>query len=120
LGGSFPVWLAPEQIALLTVSEKFNEYAVNVQQQLEERGFRVTANLSSDKLGAKIRQARLMRIPYLGVIGQKEVEGQGLAIRSRDEDKDLGFIPLSEVIDRLAEENRPPSARDSTRGDSHR
>ena len=99
--GRSPFWLAPEQIALLTVSEKFNEYAENVQQQLQERGFRVTADLSSDKLGAKIRQARLMRIPYLGVIGQKEVEGQGLALRSRDENKDLGFIPLSDVFDRL-------------------
>jgi threonyl-tRNA synthetase len=61
-----------------------------------------------------------MRIPYLGVIGQKEVEGQGLALRSRDENKDLGFIPLSDVFDRLAQENHPRSATDSTRGDSHR
>jgi threonyl-tRNA synthetase len=120
VGGSFPVWLAPEQVTLLTVSEKFNDYAQTVQQQLQERGFRVTADLGSDKLGAKIRQARLMRIPYLGVIGQKEVEGQGLALRSRDENKDLGFIPLSEVIERLARENHPPSAMDSTKGDSHR
>jgi threonyl-tRNA synthetase len=120
VGGSFPVWLAPEQIALLTVSEKFNEYAQNVQQQLQERGFRVTADLSSDKLGAKIRQARMMRIPYLGVIGQKEEEGQGLALRSRDENADLGFIPLSNVIERLERENHPPSEQESTRGVSHR
>jgi len=121
VGGSFPVWLAPEQIALLTVSEKFNEYAEHVQHELQERGFRVTADLSSDKLGAKIRQARMMRIPYLGVIGQQEVEGQGLALRSRDENKDLGFIPLSEVIERLTSENQPPSSPVSTtRGDSHR
>ncbi|MGD8825157.1 MAG: threonine--tRNA ligase [Myxococcales bacterium] len=120
LGGAFPVWLAPEQITLLTVSEKFNEYARDVQTQLQERGFRVTADLSSDKLGAKIRQARLMRIPYLGVIGQQEVEGQGLALRSRDENRDLGFLPLAEVFERLARENRPPSAEDSTRGESHR
>ena len=120
LGGSFPVWLAPEQIALLTVSEKFNDYARTVQRELQQQGFRVTADLSSDKLGAKIRQARLMRIPYLGVIGQKEVEGQGLAIRSRDENKDLGFLPLSEVIERLERENHPPSMQESTRGESHR
>ena len=120
LGGAFPVWLAPEQIALLTVSEKFNDYARIVQHQLQQQGFRVTADLSSDKLGAKIRQARLMRIPYLGVIGQKEVEGQGLAIRSRDENKDLGFLPLSEVIERLERENHPPSIQESTRGESHR
>jgi threonyl-tRNA synthetase len=120
VGGAFPVWLAPEQIALLTVSEKFNDYARTVQKQLQERGFRVTADLSSDKLGAKIRHARLMRVPYLGVIGQKEVEGEGLAVRSRDENKDLGFIPLSDVIDRLERENHPPSMQESTIGESHR
>jgi threonyl-tRNA synthetase len=119
-GGAFPLWLAPEHIALLTVSEKFNDYALTVQRQLQKEGLRVSADLSSDKLGAKIRQARLMRIPYLGVIGEEEVEGKGLALRSRDEDKDLGFIPLSEVIERLAKENHPPSAMDSTKGESHR
>lgn len=119
VGGAFPVWLAPEQITLLTVSEKFNEYAKSVQKQLQDRGFRVDADLSSDKLGAKIRHARLMRVPYLAVIGQKEVEGQGLALRSRDENEDLGFIPLSEVIERLQRENDPPSKRVSTRGESH-
>jgi len=120
VGGSFPLWLAPEQIALLTVSEKFNDYARAVQKQLQERGFRVTADLSSDKLGAKIRHARLMRVPYLGVIGQKEVEGDGLAVRSRDENKDLGFIPLSDLIERLERENHPPSQQEPTIGESHR
>jgi threonyl-tRNA synthetase len=120
VGGAFPVWLAPEQVALLTVSEKFNEYALAVQRELQNNGLRASADLSGEKLGAKIRQGRLMRIPYLGVIGQQEVEGQGLALRSRDEDKDLGFIPLSEVIERLARESHPPSAMDSTRGESHR
>jgi threonyl-tRNA synthetase len=92
-----------------------------VQHELQERGFRVTTDLSSDKLGAKIRQARMMRIPYLGVIGQQEVDGQGLALRSRDQNEDLGFIPLSEVIERLARENQPPSSSVSTtRGESHR
>lgn len=120
VGGAFPVWLAPEQITLLTVSEKFNDYAEQVQQQLQDRGFRVTADLSGDKLGAKIRQARLMRIPYLGVIGQKEVEGQGLALRSRDENKDFGLVPLSDVFGRLERESRPPSSMEITTGDSHR
>ena len=79
----------------------------------------MTADLSGDKLGAKIRHARLMRVPYLGVIGQKEVEGEGLAVRSRDENKDLGFLPLADVIERLERENQPPSMQ-STRGESHR
>ncbi len=109
--GAFPTWIAPEQIALLTVSEKFEDYAREVQSHLIERGVRVTSDLGKDKLGAKIRNARLMRVPYLAVIGEKEVEGRGLAIRSRDEDKDLGFIPLDEVVARLANEARAPSLR---------
>ena len=79
--------------------------------ELESHGIRVTSNLSSDKLGAKIREARMMRIPYLAVIGEKEVEGRGLAVRSRDENKDLGFMPLADVVTRLQSESLPPSAR---------
>ena len=111
VGGSFPTWLAPEQLALLTVSEKFNDYAQEIQEELSGQGLRVVSNLSGQKLGAKIRQARLMRIPYLGVIGEKEVEGRGLALRSRDENKDLGFLPMAAVVERLFGEHVPPSQR---------
>jgi threonyl-tRNA synthetase len=114
VGGAFPTWLAPEQIALLTVSEKFNEYAEEVARLLEARGIRVTSDLSGDKLGAKIRHARLMRIPFLGVIGQQEVDGRGLAVRSRDENRDLGFVPLDEILARLVSESVPPSQRPPT------
>ncbi|MEZ4255983.1 MAG: threonine--tRNA ligase [Polyangiales bacterium] len=111
VGGAFPTWLAPEQIALLTVSEKTNAYAEEAAALLRAQGIRAVTDLSGDKLGAKIRRARLLRTPYLGVIGEKEVEGRGLAIRSRDEDKDLGFMPLDAVIARLREEGLPPSRR---------
>ena len=106
--GPFPPG-SPEQISLLTVSERFNDYAVEVTGLLREAGFRVVSDLSDDKLGAKIRAARLMRIPYLGVIGEKEVEGRGLALRSRDENKDLGFMSLDDVFSRLRTEALPPS-----------
>jgi len=111
VGGAFPTWLAPEQVSLLTVSEKFDAYALEAKAELEAAGIRVTMDLSSDKLGAKIRRARLMRIPYLGVIGEKEVDSRGLAIRSRDENKDLGLTPLSDVIARVRAEALPPSQR---------
>jgi threonyl-tRNA synthetase len=110
-GGAFPTWLAPEQLTLLTVSEKFNEYATELMSRLQQAGIRVTADLSGDKLGAKIRQARLKRIPYLGVIGANEVEADGVALRSRDEGKDLGFVPSADLISRLQAEGLPPSAR---------
>jgi len=111
VGGAFPTWLAPEQLTLLTVSDKYNNYAEQVQKELSANGIRVTADLSSDKLGAKIRTARLMRVPYLGVVGQKEMEGRGLALRSRDEDKDLGLLPMEEVIARVRRESIPLSRR---------
>ena len=113
VGGAFPTWLAPEQIALLTVSERFDGYAREALARLHAAGIRATADLSSDKLGAKIRQARLDRIPYLGVIGEKEQDAGGLAIRSRDENADLGLHPLEVVIDRIRREGVPPSQRGS-------
>ncbi|MFW6050199.1 MAG: threonine--tRNA ligase [Myxococcota bacterium] len=111
VGGAFPVWLAPEQIILLTVSEKFNDYARRVQERLREAGIRVEADLSGDKLGAKIRQARLKRLPYMAVIGDKEQAAEGLALRSRDEGGDLGLMPVDAVIERLRAEGLPPSER---------
>jgi threonyl-tRNA synthetase len=109
--GAFPTWLAPEQVALLTVSDKFEGYAKEVFEILQARGLRPKLDLTNEKLGAKIRNARMARVPYLAVIGEKEVEGRGLAIRSRDEDKDLGFIALDEFIARLQVETVAPSLR---------
>jgi threonyl-tRNA synthetase len=112
-GGAFPTWLAPEQVSLLTVSEKFNDHAEDVLRRLREAGVRATADLSSDKLGAKIRNARLMRIPYLAVIGQKEVDEDGVALRSRDEGTELGLVSVDSLVERLRQEGVPPSERKS-------
>jgi threonyl-tRNA synthetase len=114
IAGAFPTWLAPEQIALVTVSEKVDDYARAAHAELVAAGVRAVLDTSSEKLGAKIRKARLMRVPYIGVVGLKEAEGHGLAIRSRDEDKDLGFLPLADVIARLRAESAPPSQRASS------
>jgi threonyl-tRNA synthetase len=114
--GAFPTWLAPEQIALLTVSEKFESYAREVAALFRREGLRPVLDLSGERLGAKIRNARLMRIPYLGVIGEKEVRGRGLGLRSRDENADLGFVPLEQVIARLRREAQPPSLRNDVAG----
>jgi threonyl-tRNA synthetase len=110
-GGAFPVWLAPEQMRLVTVSERFNDYAEEARTRLVAAGVRVQADLSSDKLGAKIRQARLMRVPYIGVIGEREAEQGGVALRSRDDNADLGLQPLDAVVQRLQTEALPPSER---------
>ena len=108
VSGAFPVWLAPEQAVVVTVSEKQEEYANEVVKALADRGLRARADLSSDKLGAKIRAARLTRVPYVVVVGDKEAAGRLVAPRSRDENKDLGQMPLDAFIERVATEAKSP------------
>jgi len=107
VAGAFPVWLAPEQLALLTVADRHNDFAHQVRAELEAKGLRVIVDDSNEKLGGKIRNARNLRIPYLGVIGDKEVEARALALRSRAEGE-LGSIALDTVIERLLKESAYP------------
>ncbi|HTQ04431.1 MAG TPA: threonine--tRNA ligase [Polyangiaceae bacterium] len=107
VAGKFPVWLAPVQVALVTVSEKQAEYAERVRKELHAHGLRVTVDASSDKLGAKIRNARLMRHPYVAVIGEKEVEAGAVSVRSRDAGE-LGSLPVAAFAARVAAEAVPP------------
>jgi threonyl-tRNA synthetase len=107
-GGAFPVWIAPEQATVVTVSEKQTEYAQRVVSDLRQRGFRINANLADDKLGAKIRSARLMRVPYILVVGDKEVENGTVSPRSRDLNKNLEVMSIQAFADKLATEAQPP------------
>jgi threonyl-tRNA synthetase len=111
VGGAFPTWLAPEQVSILTVSEKVNDYATELLGLLRGAGIRAIADMSADKLGAKIRNARNMRLPYQAVVGQREAEQRGVSLRSRDEDKDLGFVALDVLTERIRAEGMPPSRR---------
>jgi threonyl-tRNA synthetase len=108
VGGALPVWLAPEQAVIVTVSEKQEAYAKEVVAFLGERGLRARADLSADKLGAKIRGARLTRVPYVVVVGDKEAAGRQVAPRSRDQNKDLGAMPLAAFAELLQAEAKPP------------
>src|SRR6185312_14480433 len=92
--GAFPVWLAPEQAVIITVSEKQNDYAEEVAALLRKQGLRVRADTSSDKLGAKKRTARLMRVPYIVAVGEREAQEGKVAPWSRDQNADLGPMPL--------------------------
>jgi threonyl-tRNA synthetase len=114
-GGAFPAWCAPEQAVVVTVSEKQTDYAREVVELLVRRGLRARADVSADKLGAKIRTARLMRVPYILVVGDKEAESRQVAPRSRDENKDLGAMALEAFADRLAAESSPPRLQTSFR-----
>ena len=106
--GKFPVWVAPEQVTIVTVSERQNGYAEEAMALLRARGLRVNANLSDDKLGAKIRNARLMRVPYIAVVGDKEVENRSVSPRSRDLNKNLDAMSLEAFADKLVEEASLP------------
>ena len=108
-GGNFPAWLAPEQARIVTVSEKQNDYGAEAAKYLRARGLRVDADLGPDKLGAKIREGRLARVPYILVVGDKEVENRSVSPRSRDLDKNLDAISLEAFADQLVAEGAPPA-----------
>jgi threonyl-tRNA synthetase len=101
--GAFPLWLAPEQLRVLIVSQKSEEYARRVEAQLKESGFRVTGDYRSEKLGAKIRDAQLKLVPYMVVIGERDQEQGTVSLRDRIEG-DLGAMPLAAAIDKLRAE----------------
>jgi len=101
--GAFPLWLAPEQIRVLTVSEKFDEYAQQVEKRFREAGLRVSGDYRAEKVGAKIRDAQLEMIPYMAIVGSREQEQGTVALRDRVEG-DLGAFPVEEVITRLLRE----------------
>jgi threonyl-tRNA synthetase len=105
--GAFPTWLAPVQVVVLSVTGKQEEYAGRVADAMAAAGLRARADLRSDKLGAKIRDARLERIPYMAVVGGREVDGAGVALRGRQEG-DMGFMKLEEALGFLEERAREP------------
>jgi len=106
--GSFPLFLAPEQAVIITVSEKQNAYAEEVVRVLADEGLRARADLSNDKLGAKKRNARLLRAPYIVVVGDREASDRQVAPWSREQNADLGAMPLDDFAARLVAEARPP------------
>ncbi len=109
--GAFPIWLAPEQAMVLPVSDKTNEYAVEVAQKLSSAGFRVKADLRNEKVGYKIREGRMLKVPYLLVVGPKESESGTVSVNERGVG-DTGAVPLQEFMDRLEVEGRIPASSD--------
>jgi threonyl-tRNA synthetase len=101
--GAFPLWLSPVQVAILPISEKFTGYAKEVEAGLVEAGLRVELNLSPEKIGAKIREASMNKIPYMLVLGEKEQQARVVAIRHRT-GGDKGQVALSEFISRVKKE----------------
>jgi threonyl-tRNA synthetase len=95
--GKFPVWLAPEQVRVIPITETHNVYAAGLRQRLEEAGLRAEADLGSDRMNAKIRQAQLMQVPYMLVVGDREVEQDTVSLRRRDNTRQ-NDLPVAEFI----------------------
>ena len=99
--GEFPPWLAPTQAAVLNITDKHAEYARKVEESLKNNGFRVISDLRNEKIGFKIREHTIQKVPYLLVVGDKEVESQTVAVRAR-RGEDLGSMDLDAFTERLA------------------
>jgi len=112
--GAFPLWLAPEQVRVMVVSQKVEEYGRGIERQLAEAGLRVSGDYRAEKIGAKIRDAQLQMTPYMFVIGGREAEEGKVSVRDRLEG-DLGAMPLAAAIDKLQAEIRAKTLRKAAR-----
>ena len=101
--GAFPLWLAPVQVKVLPISDSYNEYAEGVEKKLEAAGIRTEVDTRSEKIGFKIREAQLEKIPYMLVVGEKEVQSGSVAVRTRA-GKDLGACKVDELVEKLTKD----------------
>lgn len=102
--GALPLWMSPEQVRVLPVTDRAKEYGESIAKRLDDLGIRVTVDNRNEKIGYKIRQAQLEKIPYFFIVGDKEVEDNTVSLRSR-KDGDLGASPLEDIIAKIVKEN---------------
>jgi threonyl-tRNA synthetase len=101
--GKFPLWLSPVQVVVMNITDKQADFVKTVEKQLRGVGIRATADLRNEKIGFKIREHTMQRTPYLLVVGDREVETESVAVRTRS-GQDLGIMPLAELQQRLTDE----------------
>jgi len=104
-GGDFPVWLSPEQVRLVPISEKTIDYGRELLALMRGAGIRASLDEHNDKLGAKIRRAEIEKVPYTLVLGGKEAEARSVSVRSRAKG-DEGVLPFDQFLARIQEEVR--------------
>ena len=102
--GALPLWLSPEQVRILPVTDRAKEYGEKIAADLDKYGIRTSVDNRNEKIGYKIRQAQLEKIPYFFIVGDKEVEDNTVSLRSR-KDGDLGASPVDEIIAKIVKEN---------------
>ena len=101
--GAFPTWLAPVQVKILPIADGHVEYAKKVMEKLEKHGIRVEIDSRQEKIGYKIREAQLQKIPYMLIIGDKEIEANAVGVRSRKAG-DIGQMQIEAFIEKIQEE----------------
>jgi len=101
--GAFPVWLSPVQVKILALVEKHHPYVLELKRAMEEKGIRVEVDLRNEKIGYKIREAQMEKVPYMLVIGDQETENRTVAVRSRKEGQ-LGSMKVEEFISKVLDE----------------
>ena len=105
--GAFPAWLSPVQVKLLTITDSSVNYAESVSKRLIQEGIRIETDFRNEKIGFKIRESRLEKVPYMLIIGEREAETGAVAVRHR-EDGDRGALPLDDFIDQVRDEFSAP------------
>ena len=98
--GAFPLWLAPVQVKLLPIADRHLDYLYEVKKQLEDKGFRCEVDDRSEKIGYKIREAQLEKVPYMVVVGDKDIENNTISIRKRKEG-DLGAMTVEQFLEKI-------------------
>jgi len=101
--GAFPLWLAPVQVIVLTITDRTDSYATEIAEKLREQDIRVDIDLRNEKIGFKIREARNIKIPYMVILGDKELENHNIAVRRRGQDSTIS-VDLAGFIDSLNQE----------------
>src|SRR5205807_8761543 len=109
--GAFPLWLAPEQARVMPVSEKFTDYGKKMEAELRAKGFRVVGDYRPEKIGYKIREAQLEKIPYMLVVGDKEQTAGNVSVRERVAGE-MGAMTVPELVKRLSDEVREKTIRE--------
>jgi threonyl-tRNA synthetase len=95
--GNFPVWLSPDQVRVIPITDAHNDYALRLVDQMKEKGIRAEADLSNDRMNAKIRQAQLFKVPYMLVVGEREMSDSTVSLRKRDGSRQ-DAMPVDEII----------------------
>ncbi|MBU3979290.1 threonine--tRNA ligase, partial [Patescibacteria group bacterium] len=101
--GAFPLWLAPIQVMILPIADRHNDFAINMNKELQQKGIRSEIDFRPERLQAKIRNATLQKVPFMGIIGDKEIASGAITVRARN-GKDLGQIAVADFLQRLKED----------------